>query len=197
MTANENDAAIIADSRGDPERFALIFGRYFGEIHRYLSRRAGVPVADDLAADVFLTAFSQRDRYDLARECARPWLYGIATNLIGAHRRKEARYYRALARMDAQPGWQGDEERTADRLTAEAARPALAKALGGLPAGDRDVLLLVALADLPYPEVAQALGIPYGTVCSRLNRARRVLRDALGAGPAEIITRTQTARSDR
>jgi RNA polymerase sigma factor (sigma-70 family) len=49
-----------------------------------------------------------------------------------------------------------------------------------LSRGDRDVLLLVVLADLGYQEVAEALGIPYGTVCSRLNRARRQLRESLG-----------------
>ena len=73
----------------------------------------------------------------------------------------------------------------ARRVSASATGPALAAALAGLEAGDRDVLLLVALAGLDYQEVAQALGIPYGTVCSRLNRARRRLREALGgANPA-------------
>jgi RNA polymerase sigma factor (sigma-70 family) len=176
----ENDAVIIEASRGDPERFAAIFGRYFGEIHRYLARRVGTKAADDLAADVFLTAFSQRQRYNLARHSARPWLYGIATNLVGAHGRQEARYFRALARADAKPVWHAEEDRMADRLVAEAARPALLAGLAQLRPGDRDVLLLVALADLGYQEVAQALGIPYGTVCSRLNRARRQLRASLG-----------------
>jgi RNA polymerase sigma factor (sigma-70 family) len=175
-----SDAAIIEASRGDPEQFAAIFGRYFREIHSYLARRVGGKAADDLAAEVFLAAFAQRQRYDLARQCARPWLYGIATNLIGLHRRQEARYFRALARADVRPVWQDGEGRAVDRLTAEATRPVLAAALTRLAPGDRDVLLLVALADLGYPEVAQSLGIPYGTVCSRLNRARHQLRAALG-----------------
>jgi len=180
VSSPESDATIIEASHGDPERFASIFDRYFSEMHRYLARRVGGEAADDLAAEVFLAAFSQRHRYDAARECARPWLYGIATNLVGAHRRQEARYLRALARADGQPRWQGEEERAADRISAAAARPALTAALTALAPGDRDVLLLVALADLGYPEVAQALGIPYGTVCSRLNRARRQLRTSLG-----------------
>ena len=180
VSSPENDAAIIEASRGDPERFAAIFDRYFSEMHRYLARRVGVEAADDLAAEVFLAAFSQRQRYDAARHCARPWLYGIATNLVGAHRRQEARYLRALARADRQPRWQDEEERAAGRISASAARPALTAALTALAPGDRDVVLLVALADLGYPEVAQALGIPYGTVCSRLNRARRQLRASLG-----------------
>lgn len=176
------------------------YGRYFTEIHRYLARRAGVRVADDLSAEVFLAAFRQRQRYDVSRDCARPWLFGIATNLIGMHRRQEGRYYRALSRADAESAGQAEEDRTADRLSAGAARPALVAALARLAPGDRDVLLLVALADLPYPEVAQALGIPYGTVCSRLNRARRKLREALGTMAADTVAEdsfNQTARSIR
>jgi RNA polymerase sigma factor (sigma-70 family) len=180
VSSPESDAAVIEQSWAEPERFGAIFDRYFAEIHRYLGHRAGGSVADDLAAEVFLTAFSRRERYDVARNCARPWLYGIATNLISAHRRQEARYFRILARAQAQPGWQAEEERLADRVSAAAARPALATALAGLAPGDRDVLLLVALADLGYQEIAEALGIPQGTVASRLNRSRRQLRTALG-----------------
>lgn len=180
VNSPQSDATIIEASRGDPERFAAIFDRYFSEIHRYLARRVGGEAADDLAAEVFLAAFSQRQRYDAARNCARPWLYGIATNLVGAHRRQEARHLRAVARADRPLLWQGEEERATDRITASATRPALTAAIAALAAGDRDVLLLVALADLDYAGVAQALGIPYGTVSSRLNRARRQLRASLG-----------------
>ena len=175
------DARVIEKSWADPEQFAAIFDRYFGQIHRYLARRVGGKLADDLAADVFVAAFAQRTRYDLDQECARPWLYGIATNLVGAQRRREQRYYRALARTAAVTQAHSDEEeRLTDRVSAAAAGPALAAALATLAQGDRDVLLLVALAELSYPEVAAALGIPYGTVCSRLSRARRHLRGALG-----------------
>jgi RNA polymerase sigma-70 factor, ECF subfamily len=176
----EADAAVIEQSWIQPERFAAIFERYFGQIHQYLARRVGDKAADDLAAEVFVAAFAQRQRYDLARDCARPWLYGIATNLIGTHRRQEQRRYRALARAGDRDTSPSDEEQVADRVAAAAAGPALAAALAGLEAGDRDVLLLVALAGLDYQEVAQALGIPYGTVCSRLNRARRRVRQVLG-----------------
>jgi RNA polymerase sigma-70 factor (ECF subfamily) len=170
VTSPQSDAAVIERSCAEPERFGVIFDRYFDEVHRYLGRRAGVEAADDVAAEVFLTAFAQRQRYDLARDCARPWLYGIATNLMSAHWRQEARYYRTLSRAGTPPGGQNEEDRLA----------ALAAALAGLAQGDRDVLLLVALAGFGYPEVAEALGIPPGTVASRLNRARRQLRAALG-----------------
>jgi len=176
----EADAAVIEQSWTEPERFSAIFERYFGQIHQYLARRVGDKAADDLAAEVFVAAFAQRERYDLARDCARPWLYGIATNLAGTHWRQEQRRYRALARSGAREASPSDEDQVTDRVSAAAAGPALAAALAALDAGDRDVLLLVALAGLDYQEAAQALGIPYGTVCSRLNRARRRLRQALG-----------------
>ena len=74
------------------------------------------------------------------------------------------------------------------------AGPALATALARLSSGDRDVLLLVAIAGLDNQEVAQSLGIPYGTVCSRLSRARTRLRESFGGtnpaggyGPADVM----------
>lgn len=73
----EPDATVIEKSWSDPEQFAAIFDRYFGQIHRYLARRVGTKLADDLAADVFTAAFAQRTRYDLDQECARPWLLSL------------------------------------------------------------------------------------------------------------------------
>ena len=180
------DAAVIEQSWAEPERFEAIFRRYFGRIHQYLAARVGGRIADDLAAEVFTVAFAQRQRYDLARECARPWLYGIATNLAGTYRRQEQRRYRALARADARGMAPSDEDLVNERVSAVAAGPALAAALAGLGSGDRDVLLLVAIAGLGNQEVAQSLGIPYGTVGSRLSRARTRLRESLGgANPAD------------
>jgi RNA polymerase sigma-70 factor (ECF subfamily) len=189
------DAAVIEQSWAAPERFEAIFRRYFGQVHRYLAARVGGRIADDLAAEVFTIAFAQRQRYDLARVCARPWLYGIATNLAGSFRRRERRRYRALARIDARGVAPSDEDLVAERVSAAAAGPALAAALAGLGSGDRDVLLLVAVAGLDNQEVALALGIPYGTVCSRLSRARARLREALGGtNPASSYVPADTMR---
>jgi RNA polymerase sigma factor (sigma-70 family) len=188
------DAAVIEQSWAEPERFEAIFRRYFGQIHRYLAARVGSRIADDLAAEVFTIAFAQRQRYDLARGCARPWLYGIATNLVGTYRRQEQRRYRALARAHTQGMAPSDEDLIAERVSAAAAGPALAAALAGLSNGERDVLLLVAVAGLDNQEVALSLGIPHGTVRSRLSRARTRLREALGGtnpadsySPADIL----------
>ncbi|GAA3827158.1 RNA polymerase sigma factor [Streptomyces phyllanthi] len=183
----ENDAEVVAQSLEQPELFARLYDRYAPDIHRYVARRLGDGMADDITADTFLTAFRIRGRYDLAHGNARPWLYGIAGNLIGKHRRTEVRALRALARSGHDPvaeSW-GETwvERTESRVAAQAP---LAGALAALSAGDRHVLLLVAWADLTYQEAAEALGIPVGTVRSRLNRARRKVRSALGADPAFV-----------
>jgi RNA polymerase sigma factor (sigma-70 family) len=161
-------------------RFGEIFDSYFGEIHRYAAKRLGPGAAADAAAQVFLEAFQQRQGYDPARAGVRTWLYGIATKVIGRHRRAEMRALRALARLGPDGVAEGHADRVDSRVSAAGLRGELAGAIAALPRGQRDVLLLVALADLSHEEVAIALGISYGTVGSRLSRARTTLRKALG-----------------
>ncbi|MBB5781967.1 RNA polymerase sigma factor [Nonomuraea jabiensis] len=98
-----DDAELIRRSLDDPEQFAGVFDRYVEQIHRYVARRLGVQAADDIVAETFLTAFRCRASYDHAQPLARPWLYGIATNLIARQRRDEERFLRALARSGAEP----------------------------------------------------------------------------------------------
>ena len=179
-----DDAAVIESSWLEPERFAVLFDRHAPHIHRYLARRAGRQVADDLVAETFLTAFAKRDRYDLGYSDARPWLYGIATNLVGQHHRDEARQYRIMQRAVAEPEVPDHADRVAAGVTAQATRALLEAALAALPAGDRDVLLLIAWEQLTYQEVSRALAIPAGTVRSRLHRARTKVRQALAGTDA-------------
>ncbi|MDF5755361.1 RNA polymerase sigma factor [Spongiactinospora sp. TRM90649] len=162
------------------EAFEGIFDAHFAEIHRYASQRLGTDSAEDVVAETFLIAFRKRASYDPARATVRAWLYGIATNLIGKQRRLEVRTLRALARHGVDPDVPGHEDHVAVRVSAQSLRPSLAAAVAELDRRDRDVLLLVALAGLSNDEIATALGIPYGTVGSRLNRARRKLRGSLG-----------------
>ncbi|MFI7705852.1 RNA polymerase sigma factor [Nonomuraea sp. NPDC049480] len=187
MTEGTTDASIIARSRHDPESFSVIFDRYYSAIHRYVAARLGAVAADDVAAETFLAAFDQRDRYDLTWPEARAWLYGIATNLIGRHRRGEIRLYRALSRSAAREDEASHADRVADRVSAERLSPELARGLAALAKGDRDALLLVACAQLSYAEVARALDIPIGTVGSRVNRARRKLRKTLDVAAEEAL----------
>ncbi|MFB4297449.1 RNA polymerase sigma factor [Actinomadura sp. NTSP31] len=178
-----SDADVITAARRNPERFADLFDRHYAQIHRYVDRRLGADAADDIAAETFLIAFRRRAAFDTAHASARPWLYGIATRLISRHRRDELRRYRAMARLHTADAVESHESSVTSAVAA--ASLGLSPALAGLRHGDRDVLLLVALADLSYPEVAEALGIAYGTVCSRLSRARRQVRAALHASGHE------------
>jgi RNA polymerase sigma factor (sigma-70 family) len=180
------DERVLAMSLGRPEVFGELYARHFAAIYRYVAGRLGPDTADDLAAETFLAAFRRRHRFDAARGGVRPWLFGIATNLVAQHHRAESRWYAALVRAGADPliapsASADDEDRIADRVVASQARPALAAVLGRLPDRDRDVLLLTAVGGLSYAEVAFALGIPEGTVGSRLNRARRKIIAALAA----------------
>ena len=159
--------------------FADVYGRYFADIHHYIAGRLGRDVADDIAADTFVVALRKYGGFDAGRGPVRAWLYGIATNLVAQHRRTEQRRYRALARAGAERPTDDHEDRVVSRVAAEVMLPRLAGALARLSQKDRDVLLLVALADLSHQEVSQALGIPYGTVGSRLNRARAKIRATL------------------
>ena len=178
--ARLDDAALIERSWHEPEAFAALYDRHAAPIHRFAGRRLGDQLADDVVGETFLAAFRRRKRYDLRRADARPWLYGIAANVIGKHRRAEVRMLRAFARTGADPVAAGHAELVDSRVCAAAVQRDLAAALAVLPAGDRDVLLLIAWADLSYEETAAALGIPVGTVRSRLHRARRKVREALG-----------------
>ncbi|WP_026412698.1 RNA polymerase sigma factor [Actinomadura oligospora] len=175
-----DDSALLTSSRTHPERFGAIFDAYHAEIHGYAARRLGADAAADVASQTFLEAFRVRHRYDPSRATVRTWLYGIATNLVGKQRRSEVRALRARARLGPDRDAEGHADRVDLAVDAAGLRGTLAAALADLSDGDRDVLLLVALADLSHQEVAAALEIPYGTVGSRLNRARRKLREALG-----------------
>ncbi|MEV6154835.1 RNA polymerase sigma factor [Nonomuraea sp. NPDC052129] len=166
------DADLVAGYRRDLELFTAVHDRYFRDIYLYVAGRLDTQVAEDIAAETFLLAFDRRDRFDPEQGGLRPWLFGFATNLVARHRRKEARHYKALARLDPAPVVEGHENRVLTSVSAQRMQPQLAMALASLNAGERDVLLLLALGELSYDEIAQALGISIGTVGSRLSRAR-------------------------
>jgi RNA polymerase sigma factor (sigma-70 family) len=178
---------VIEDSRTDGtdaefvlEDFAALFDRHAVAVHRYLARRVGHSAADDLLAQTFLVAFERRHSYDRARPDARPWLYGIASNLLRRHQRDEVTQYQVYQKTGVDPVLiESHAARVDSQVDAGAAAIQMAGALAALRAGERDVLLLYAWGDLSYAEVAAALDIPLGTVRSRLHRARTAIRAAL------------------
>ncbi|MET8386582.1 RNA polymerase sigma factor [Streptosporangium canum] len=184
-----DDAELIRRSEHTPEAFADLFDRHAPALRRYVARRLGPSLADDIVSDAFLAAFRRRNRYDTSHPDARPWLYGIAARLISRHRRVEIRFYRALVRSGIDEIAEPYTERVDDRVAAQQA--GLAAALAKLSPDDREVLLLVAWADMSYEDVARALDIPVGTVRSRLHRARAKTRQALG-GFNPAVTREES-----
>ena len=185
----DSDAAAIASSLQDKERFAVVFDRHATVLYRYLVRRVGPDDADALLGEVFRVAFERRDSYDQSRPDARPWLYGIATRLLANHRRSEARRIRATVRLLArQPALEDPADGVAARVDAAETWPAVADAIAKLPDGERDALLLHVWEDLSYEEVAASLEVPVGTVRSRLNRARRRLRELSGVSDQQEVT---------
>ena len=171
----DTDAAVIAQSLREPARFFELFDRHYRGLHRFLRARGAGDAADDLAAETFLVAFCRRDGYDQLRENARPWLLGIAINLARNEARSERRRLHAVRRNVDRPV--EPHGRVLERLDAETLP--LADALADLTAVDRDALLLYACEELSYEEIAEAVGVPVGTVRSRLHRARAKVRAKL------------------
>jgi RNA polymerase sigma factor (sigma-70 family) len=189
MMRDETDAEVIAASRDDPACFALIFDRHFDAVHRYVQRRIGADLADDVVAETFAVAFRCRSAYDTRRADARPWLLGIATNILRHEWRRERLQLRAFARTGIDPVTRSLAEADAveERVDAQAVARRVALALTKLRRAERDVLLLYAWGDLSYAELADALGIPVGTVRSRLSRARHRVRELLrGSGQSSV-----------
>lgn len=174
------DASVIAKSLEEGEAFFAIFERHFAAINRYLRRRLNVATADELTGDVFAVAFARRRSFDLAQPDALPWLFGIASNLLRNRLRVEQRELRLIAGIDVNVVAAGSEP--LEILLRSSVEPSLARALLALSPQDRDVLLLFAWGELDYQEISTALGLPLGTVKSRLNRARSRVIEALRAG---------------
>ena len=193
-----SDADVIAASLERPAAFGDIFDRHATSLHRYFVRRLGPDDAEALVGDVFRIAFEKRDSYDVTRDNARPWLYGIGTNLLARHRRGEERRIRAVARLAAQRVPPVDiADGVSNTVDAAGLWPRVADAVTRLPAPERDALVLHVWEGLSYDDVAAALGVPVGTVRSRLNRARTHIRELAGAYGEQPANTEDRLRPDR
>lgn len=176
MTTNDGD--IIVRSLTHRAAFAELYDRHERVVHRYARRRLGTAIAEDITSETFLVAFARRASFDGSID-ARPWLLGIATVLMQKHTRQEIRAWRGMRASDLGRIDIDDIAAADERLDADGLATHLGEALASLARGDRDVLLLHTFAQLDYAGIATALGIPLGTVRSRLSRARRKVRVAL------------------
>lgn len=156
--------------------FCDLLRRHSQVIHAYLARRGGRDAADDLLGDVLLRAYAARLRYDERWPDPRPWLYGIARNVLREHWRRNGQGGAVPARLAVSEDPWPDVD---SRLDAVARRADLRRALDRLADGDREVLLLVTWEGLTPAEAA--LGIPSGTARSRPHRARAIMRQLLAS----------------
>lgn len=174
-----SDGELIAGSVADPERFAALVDTHADAIYRYLARRVGASAAEDLVSETFLRAFRSRAGYRDEQPTALPWLYGIATNLVRDHARSEQRRLETLARLANEAVTDAVHDHVDETVVATTVLAQAIDAVADLSGGSRDVVMLVAVEGLTYTETAAALGVPEGTVRSRLSRARDELRRSL------------------
>jgi RNA polymerase sigma-70 factor (ECF subfamily) len=173
-----SDASLWARARaGDDDAFGLLFRRHAKAIYNFLFRStADWAAADDLLSIVFLEAWRRRDK-ELEEGYVLPWLYGIAVNVLRNRRRSERRFAAAVRRLpepEAEPDFApAAEERIDDERRMQQALDVLRE----LPEREQEVFVLCAWMELSYEDAALALGLPIGTVRSRLSRARARLRE--------------------
>lgn len=175
MSINHSDAELLIRSRTDPQAIGVIYDRHAPAVHAYLARRVDADAVDDLLSDVFAAAVSARRRVrPHASGSALPWLYGIAHNVVRAHRRR-----RTLAPVPDPD--ELDWDAVDARLDAAAVVSDLRSALASLSTNERELLLLVAWEQLTVTEAAESLGITPTAARSRLHRARTRAGVALAA----------------
>jgi len=166
---------------GDSKAFGTIFERHARKVFAFLVRRtADISLAEDLTSVTFLEAWRHRNRCQLGPgDSAVPWLLGIANNCVRSSNRSLRRYRRALARLPEDPSTPNTEDEAVARLDAQGALNAIAAALRSLSPEEVEAVVLVYWTDLSYEQAAETLGIPIGTVRSRLARARKKLGASL------------------
>lgn len=180
------DSDIIAASRESPGRFAEIFERHAPSVGAFATSRVGVELAEDVVGETFAIAFARRASYDGSRQEAKAWLFGIAVNVMAKFREKQFAHWRRTQRATAMTQ-KLSEPATDDverRIDAEREYHSLMKQIEQLKPRDREILLLFVWEELSYEDIASALGIPIGTVRSRLSRVRATLAKFRARQPA-------------
>jgi RNA polymerase sigma factor (sigma-70 family) len=172
---------------GEPDAFGALFERHARTVYNFLFRRtADWSLAEDLTSIVFLEAWRKREEVRLEGDLALPWLLGVATNVLRNRRRSQWRYRAALQRIPRERCNDWAEDAHA-RLDDARRMRAVLGALGELPRREQDVIALCVWAELSYEEAAAALGVPVGTVRSRLSRARARMRELAAETGHEVV----------
>ena len=161
---------------GDAESFGALYERHANAIYNYLFRRlADWSEAEELTSVVFLEAYRRRDEVTIEAGKVLAWLYGVATNVLRNRRRALWRHRRALSQLLPSPPSPDIAGDAVARLAAAEEMRALLRRIESLPRAQQDVVVLCLWSELGYEEAAVSLGVPVGTVRSRLARARQAL----------------------
>ncbi|MFJ6531004.1 RNA polymerase sigma factor [Microbacterium sp. NPDC091662] len=171
------DSEIIQRSLQQPAAFAELFDRHARAVNAFAAYRVGRHAAEDVLSETFLVAFRRRADFDTDIESAAPWLLGIASRLIRRHRALEAKQWKSFAASTSRQEHStlGGLDDAMSRVDAAREVEMLRARIAALAPKDRETLLLYAWQGMSYDEIAAALGVPVGTVRSRLNRVRRRL----------------------
>ncbi|GGL50454.1 RNA polymerase sigma factor [Planomonospora parontospora] len=162
---------------GDPDAFGRLFDDYARSVYNHAFRLTGDwSAAEDVVSLTFLEAWRLRSRVDPDGGSLRPWLLGIATNVARNARRASRRHEGVIARLPPGEAVPDITEEVAGQVDDDRLLASVRTALGALRRPEREVLALCVWAGLGYAETAQALGVPVGTVRSRLSRARKRLQ---------------------
>jgi RNA polymerase sigma factor (sigma-70 family) len=160
----------------DPEAFGELFRRHSRAVYAYCARRTGdLHAAEDLTSVTFLEAFRRRRTLRLSSTSALPWLLGVANNVTRNTERSVRRYRSALGRVSPPPDGTSAEEVAIEHIGAQQALTRAVEALRQLSPAEQDIVHLVLWSELSYADAASSLGIPVGTVRSRLASARQKL----------------------
>lgn len=196
-----DDETLWREARaGDPAAYERVYDRHrdrvFGQASRLLRSRLE---AEDVTALVFLEAWRRRRDVRIVDGSVLPWLLVTTNNVVRNTRRAAARHRRALDRIAALAPVDDRAERAFESVDTAPERADVREALAALRSSDRDVLLLCVVAELPMAAAAAALGLPVGTVKSRLSRAKRRFAELLGershdADPGLDLTPKEGAR---
>jgi RNA polymerase sigma factor (sigma-70 family) len=176
-------------SSGEGAAFGLLYERHANAVYNFCFRRtANWAQAEDLVGEVFLVAWRRRAEVQITAESAAilPWLLGVAVNVMRNASRSEQRRAHALAGLDARASETDFSPELVGRLADEEQMSAVRHLVDQLPLQEQDALALCAWSHLTYEEAAAALGVPVGTVRSRLSRARDHLRELLDANGHDI-----------
>ncbi|GAA2428113.1 RNA polymerase sigma factor [Streptomyces macrosporus] len=185
---------------GDPAAFGELFDEYATVVHRYAVRVTGDwSAAEDVVSLTFLEGWRLRETVRPDGESLRPWLLGIATNVMRNTARAARRHRAALARLPAKEVVPDFADELVGRMADSERLAAARRALARLRRTEREVFVLCVWSGLDYAAAAEALGVKVGTVRSRLSRARARLRgltDAELERPREATPRQATGEPE-